>query len=1481
MIVASHQLQAKENSSVKSAASAISPVSARTPVTSPVPDQGKRAMGNQETQRNHHSSAKINPDVKAREAENKNEQEVENVADRDMRMSLPGRPNDDSKPSAGDSALTPGPSNFIQPKLRSEFQNLSLAKGNSQTFMGGQASDFIQRKCIACEKNENEVVQRNLNGLNRTAEPTTGKRGLHNIPDKLLIQAKLVIGAVDDKYEQEADRVADEIVSLSPATKNPAILAMPKTGTGPVVRRKREDDESQQEVDIEPLATDNEPVNTEQDEDVIQLKPAISAVSSDLPRRKRDGVDTPGQLISRQPEPTAPGGQLESASLRLGGGRPLSHRENDYFAPRFGRNLDHVRLHAGGDAQRLSRQMNARAFTMGRNIAFAQGEFQPNSLDGKRLIAHELTHVFQQQSRQLIQRAPLSDEKKQQLRITASKFALDDLSTITEKVENLPDAERKKLIRQIEETQAAAKNALSVIENSQTEHKTVFSNFITKWSAAYDYEPYAYISIETNSWILGGRSLAPKEFIKLYADKNTTKKDPDIDEARALTQSLSNPRQHLLNLFASFRLEQIMAAEKISREDFFTEPDEEGGHGGVFVSPTASELVDQIEDQTAEELSDDKKRALSEMDENKLKLIMELMKQDGSDLDSASKKLESLSELELEVLSANMMLNEGKTKAEGITLNLSDLQDVTKGGGASALDKKLQEIKKLEQSIIDKLKSSPEGKKKKPNSNFNLLEKALKSFEAEIVMMKGLLRGAAKRNTELSSFELELGTAFEALMKEVQAEMTKSLVLDAALSLIPYVGLIRLMRKIQKIIDLIAVIRKALAVKGEIAAVQTKLNAARSQFEQVQQMIKKSEQFDPEDIEEKIFELIEQNNLGDILYLPEMDGLSDEDAREKIMGIMRDIPLGIELFSHMSATYKGLPGKPDAKDLSLLGLRSLKTGVALSPVVAYLALKLLENIDAAKALVGGKSIWDRITKRKGRKSKSSKKSAKDKRKAKKDKSDKKRKKLDTRNVDYIKSEIESVITSQYKPAILAAVEDSGNSLGNHSWTTAYFQDFVKDEVKKINKGRTGISVKTWKKPAKKKGSTGPKVATKSPMLSVKVSFKMSKTPWTIVITSKKVKARVEMRPTAAKVKKMGYDSFNAPGIPFDINVMTGGDKPNRRRKINSWLIHRKQGYQWTYGVDSAGNELRTPEMTFIRMKDGATKPGYIRIAKGHIVKGIDPNAYKHFLGKKLSGAIESRVRTRQVNKKLPPGYAAKKRRRDIVIYKKAGSGATQGLNWDGGLLALGKTTRQPKIVNSKQYDESTTSFDSLSAPQIDSMIDNMFSKDSTGIVKTPEKIDNRFKAQSKPSRKHWKDYITTKAGLRKRPRVIHTDLGYTVNVNRKSLTSFHLPELKKSDDKGHLIAARFSGANNANKLDKLSNLVPMNSNLNQSGAWQSIEREMAQTYIGTAARAGDYVNVKMTLNYNKFVRRPDSIDVEWAHNSGAKKKTSTKTVTNP
>ena len=81
---------------------------------------------------------------------------------------------------------------------------------------------------------------------------------------------------------------------------------------------------------------------------------------------------------------------------RLGGGRPLPAGVRSRMEAAFGAGFSHVRIHTDANAAGLSDGLNARAFTVGQHVAFGSGEYQPGSLVGDALLAHELAHVVQQ-----------------------------------------------------------------------------------------------------------------------------------------------------------------------------------------------------------------------------------------------------------------------------------------------------------------------------------------------------------------------------------------------------------------------------------------------------------------------------------------------------------------------------------------------------------------------------------------------------------------------------------------------------------------------------------------------------------------------------------------------------------------------------------------------------------------------------------------------------------------------------------------------------------------------------------------------------------------------------------------------------------------------------------------------------------------------------------------------------------------------------
>jgi hypothetical protein len=79
-------------------------------------------------------------------------------------------------------------------------------------------------------------------------------------------------------------------------------------------------------------------------------------------------------------------------------GRPLDDSSRAFMEPRFGHDFSRVRVHTDERAAESARSVNALAYTVGRDVVFGAGQYQPGTAEGRRLLAHELTHVVQQES---------------------------------------------------------------------------------------------------------------------------------------------------------------------------------------------------------------------------------------------------------------------------------------------------------------------------------------------------------------------------------------------------------------------------------------------------------------------------------------------------------------------------------------------------------------------------------------------------------------------------------------------------------------------------------------------------------------------------------------------------------------------------------------------------------------------------------------------------------------------------------------------------------------------------------------------------------------------------------------------------------------------------------------------------------------------------------------------------------------------------
>ena len=166
---------------------------------------------------------------------------------------------------------------------------------------------------------------------------------LHDMLPKF--QAKLTIGEPNDQYEQEADRVAEQV------------MRMPQP---------------QLQGRVKPVKT--------HEEDLGKTKSIAGPMT---PQASDHTLSVDSEIAA-------------SINTVCRGGRPLPKAASDFFEPRFGYDFSQVRVHTDARANKVARALGVHAFTFGDNIVFGTNQYSPRSSKGRHLLAHELTHVVQQ-----------------------------------------------------------------------------------------------------------------------------------------------------------------------------------------------------------------------------------------------------------------------------------------------------------------------------------------------------------------------------------------------------------------------------------------------------------------------------------------------------------------------------------------------------------------------------------------------------------------------------------------------------------------------------------------------------------------------------------------------------------------------------------------------------------------------------------------------------------------------------------------------------------------------------------------------------------------------------------------------------------------------------------------------------------------------------------------------------------------------------
>lgn len=209
------------------------------------------------------------------------------------------------------------------------------------------------------------------------------------------IQPKLNIGKANDKCEVEADAVADRVVYKTNASKQSNFLSPASTFINHTLQKKEEVDDLQESS----IASNITPVTalSPVEDESVQKKPKETnqeQQEEDLPRSEKDtDEDIQTKMETSNPLNFDISQRLQEAR---GNGRPLSTPVLKQMQNGFGANFGNVLIHTDAASITMNKDLGARAFTNRHHIFFNEGEYQPTTVEGQFLLAHELTHTIQQ-----------------------------------------------------------------------------------------------------------------------------------------------------------------------------------------------------------------------------------------------------------------------------------------------------------------------------------------------------------------------------------------------------------------------------------------------------------------------------------------------------------------------------------------------------------------------------------------------------------------------------------------------------------------------------------------------------------------------------------------------------------------------------------------------------------------------------------------------------------------------------------------------------------------------------------------------------------------------------------------------------------------------------------------------------------------------------------------------------------------------------
>jgi 3D (Asp-Asp-Asp) domain-containing protein len=425
-----------------------------------------------------------------------------------------------------------------------------------------------------------------------------------------VIQTKLTIGQPNDKYEQQADTVADQVMQrlsnktgvvnknaneiqtkpLAPITSMITPFRGVQTKCAACEQeetlQKKEDDEEVPEEKIQKKPIFESNAEPPDDEKKVQKKCDGCEKGEELQKKEEVGSsDTPSIESGKSPfflstassirpvfsgmtsstgllfKANNSGGTTgtqspQSVMQSLGKGSSLDSGSRTKMESAFETSFPNVELHTDSNSEKLSQDMNARAFTVGNHIAFARGEYKPGTLTGDALLAHELAHTLQQSGTVANKKQSNADPEYSALEKDADQTTLNVMSRMI----------GKKDIQSIKKVNKGLKTGLTIsrCNNNDTPGKTSPTASPAAAPATAPSQPTTPLEKPSEMKY----ELAGAERKKWRVDFNTEKESQaKVDAVRKLHIKADNPEKNgKLSTFYYYPLTETEAAAEMEKK---------------------------------------------------------------------------------------------------------------------------------------------------------------------------------------------------------------------------------------------------------------------------------------------------------------------------------------------------------------------------------------------------------------------------------------------------------------------------------------------------------------------------------------------------------------------------------------------------------------------------------------------------------------------------------------------------------------------------------------------------------------------------------------------------------------------------------------------------------------------------------------------------------------------------------------------------